>query len=100
MDSLHNEEFDFNQLPAEVKNRILASHLKTTLQMVEDLNDDNTILQSRLYMRLRELEKVTAKLEHRDETLNHYRAFLSRVGLERAFFEFSVKRTKAKAHAN
>lgn len=76
---------DFNTLPLAVKNRLLALHLKTHMQLVEDQAEDNMILHSRLSKRTAELEAAQDTIKNRNELLAKHRNFLRSHGLMSMF---------------
>ncbi len=85
-----SEELDFNRMPLEHQNRLLACHLKTHIQMVDDMTDDNRILYERLKKRNKELENTRLTLATRNKQCSAHWEFLRRHGLTTAFEKFAA----------
>lgn len=83
-----NSEMNFLNLPLKVQNRLLACHLKTHVQLVDDLNEDLKILHGRLKKRHIELNDTQEKLRLRNKLVAAHYEFLRLHGLQSAFDKF------------
>lgn len=85
MDSVNNEEFDFNQLPEAIKNELLARHLKRHIELVDDLTEDLGILFKRFRHTCIELKITKEQLQKREAELEQSKNFIFQRGLGKAF---------------
>lgn len=83
-----NSEMNFLSLPLKVQNRLLACHLKTHVQLVDDLSEDVKILHGRLKKRNIEINDIQEKLGLRNKLVAAHYEFLKLHGLQTAFDKF------------
>ena len=84
-------DMQFAALPIEVQLRLLACHLKTHMQLVDDLEDDIKILLNHQQHRLLELHRAEDALKSKNAKIDKYRQFLQVYGLSNAFKSFAAK---------
>lgn len=81
-------DMDFNLLPLAVKARLLAAHLKTHMQMVEDMSADLQALYRKYVGKSKEVTQLEARLERAEKEKQAYETFVNRHGLKKAFNNF------------
>lgn len=79
---------DFNTLPLKNQLRIMAAHLKTHMQMVEDMSADLRALYQKYVRKSREVTLLEARLERAEKERQAYESFVQRHGLKKSFNHF------------
>lgn len=75
---------DFNTMPAEVKARLLAQHLKYYMQLVDDLTDDLKLINDRLQNKKLENQTLRATIKEQERQIIRYGIFIQAHGLQKA----------------
>lgn len=79
---------DFNTLPLKNQLRILAAHLKTHMQMVEDMSADLQALYRKYIRKSKEVTLLEARLEKAEKERQAYESFVNIHGLKTSFNNF------------
>jgi hypothetical protein len=85
-----NQETNFNNLPLVTKNRLLAAHLKTHMNIVEELSKAFRELEMKYFRRARDTAALESELRSAKEELQLYQSFVARHGLKKAYMKFKI----------